>query len=237
MMPIGLGRRQIEALSRAFPPRDRQLWGDIELLADQFWASGCDPLRGHHLLMAVGNFKRQAIIRFDDPLPTTTVKVGVERDLDRCEIGGRVLIRDGHDSWEKFCGTNGGVSGFGVATTTTLLSALWPRHHVIIDQRALRAFIGLRLAQGWECLLPGAGLPSPTSLVEARWGDYHSEGDSSYLKQILAAHDDTLAPVEVERALFELDKRHKDSNISVDCRDWESYGRHLLRLAEDAAAA
>jgi len=235
--PSFLGRSQIKALNGEFKPRDRQLWEDIEWLSAQFWDSDCDPIRGHHLLMAVGNFKRQAIIRLHDPLPRTLGEAPVGSNRETCEIGGEPLGRDDPNTWKRFCGLNEGVSGFGVATTTTLLSALWPGHHVIIDQRALRAFVALRVAQGLECLLPAARLATPSKLVEVKWDDYYSEGGSAYLGQVLSHVEEDVAPVEVERALFELDKRHDDKTHEEECRDWNTYGGHLLDIANGLAGA
>lgn len=68
--PRSLGRREVEHLSEAWG-NDR-LWRDVLALADRFWESEGD-LRldsWHHLLLAVGNFKRQA--RVEPPtLPRT----------------------------------------------------------------------------------------------------------------------------------------------------------------------
>lgn len=234
ILPVGLRHRQIEVLRKRFAPGDCQLWNDIAGLADSFWASDCGLRQAHHLMMAVGNFKRQAgTIRLKEPLSWTPRK---SSGRDTCMIGGYVLKRDQLESWKSFCGEARGVTGFGVATTTTLLSALWPDHHVIIDQRALRALIGLRLAWDKGCPISGTKC-TPESLDTVTWEDYwtDSEFKSSYRKEVLASAGPIFAPVDVERALFELDKLHGPKFGVDEGRDWKIYGTGLVGIAEGAA--
>jgi len=116
-------------------------WEDIRYLARLVFAA-CQQSdktaalsRWHHLLLAVGNYKRQAGMvtppniapkGFESsPAPTSQFVVpGTEEALDR----------DDAESWKVLTDmTRGKVKGLGVPTATTLLSALWPEDHLILD--------------------------------------------------------------------------------------------------------
>ena len=144
----GLNRQAIQRLSSDWD--DGGLWDDILYLAGQFLsASGAERTRmWHHLVLAVGNFKRQPGRRLRPPrlaheppsttdrpnhafvpVPGTSVTIGVE---DRA-------------SWGEFLDE---TSGAGVATGTTLLAALWPDRHFVFDWRVQAAACGVRLHAG-----------------------------------------------------------------------------------------
>ena len=123
------------------------LWTDIDQLALQF---GYSALRGgpemaeawHHLLLSVGNFKRQSPI-----FPANLTKTTQQRDESIVpdaifipELGGTQLERDLPSSWCQLTS----VDGIGTATATTVLAALWPHHHFILDKLVLHIAGALR---------------------------------------------------------------------------------------------
>jgi hypothetical protein len=140
---------------------DDGVWHDIRLLAARFWAARSDDrvVAWHHLLLGVGNFKRQGGRLHPPPLPARAPDVSpapLPEEVDIPQPGGltRTLKREEQHTWEQLLGVNGGVKGLGVATTT-LLAALWPDRHFIFDRRVIAAAQGLRLAVGRP------GIPEP----------------------------------------------------------------------------
>ena len=110
------------------------------------------------------------------------------------------------------------MRGLHVATATTVLSALWPEDHVIIDIRDLRATIGLNLAevvdQGWVD-------PDSQRAVRPSWPRYQwlRQKVLSRVEELRAAGAE-VDPVDVERALYTLDGKTKRSKTSMT---WKTY--------------
>lgn len=215
------GADEIDALNAAFD--ESAVWESTLQAADAFWtASGRtrnpldeDPLWAWHLLvLSVGNFKRQAPItlprlgdrgsRHMDSRPEQ-VEVPVREDKT-------ILLKvDDPETWIALCKEVRGVS---VATASTLLSALWPGEHVIIDIRDINAARGLDYADAATNKLVKAG---------GRQGDPVSWTAYQWLRpRVLAKADDTgRQPVDVERALFILADRAGRAQV----RDFmERYG-------------
>jgi hypothetical protein len=99
--------------------------------------------------MTAGNFKRQTAIslpKLQDP-PDATHAAGGQVSF-RIEVKGewKTVTRDDADSWEHLTG----IDGIGVATATTVLSALWPGSHVIADRRDMVAAIGLAYEEAFH---------------------------------------------------------------------------------------
>jgi hypothetical protein len=176
----------------------KPIWEDIEYLADRFLA-GAEELSPavdsawHHLLLAVGNFKRQAPIT---PTITLTPTAWAARP-DR--LNGFFI--PGSGSWvqqeepETWPHLTDGIKGLGVPTATTLLSALWPGSHMILDRRDIRAAVGIGPAKSWKGReLDDAWLPD---LYDWEW--YSWLRDSIFATEGLDA-------VMVERALYVLDR-------------------------------
>lgn len=114
----------------------------MQFVADRFW----DVRPGHerlilwnHLVLAAGNFKRQAP---STPPSLDSLRVGVSDRKNSVTVPGtRMTLRKTDPGiWEAL---QVRTPGLGVATTTTLLSALWPGFHVIIDQLVFRAVTGI----------------------------------------------------------------------------------------------
>lgn len=127
-------------------------WDDISKdmlwLGRRFWATLVHspdetPIVWHHLVLAVGNFKRQTPIR--------GIRIGRS---DREATPQRSFTAPGLDLTvskedpESWKGLEGAVRGLGVPTTSTLLSALWPDFHVVIDRFAFRSAVALRASVG-----------------------------------------------------------------------------------------
>ncbi len=202
-------------------------WEDLSnpmlLLARYFWASLDDEKLDqtcalwHHLVLAVGNFKRQAPIRIALFLPEVDgtsrpsfTPPGRERPLGETDLESwRALERD--------------VRGFGVPTTSTLLSALWPHSHAVIDRFAFRAAVGLRAFAGRYSRGGTVGPENMKPLGDTvTWSDY-----SEYRRWIIRTSDAIgKEAVLVERTLFHIGRIE-----DVAGRTWGDYGADILHHA------
>ena len=205
----GLTNKRIRNLASRW--NDTGLWGDIEYLADRFLAAsdGEVDLRWHHLVLAVGNFKRQGGRRL---IPTHLQPDTTTRNQARPIIavpGHGQVSCDDPESWGQLGRT---LRGAGVATTTTLLASLWPDEHVVFDWRVRAVSSALRIAEGLE--------PSPSVVAADRtgrriasvsWDDYVTV--RSWILTVDAP------AVDVERALYELSRLVKP----LAGRTWDTY--------------
>jgi hypothetical protein len=205
LLPLKLQDVEMLAARWGGPESRRgRAWRDIEVLAEQFLIhdgsraeSGCQAW--HHLLLGAGNFKRSAGMILPPALPRTPM---AERP-DACVIPVSVaatlpLERDDPGTWRNLTL----VDGLGVPTATTLLSALWPSYHVIIDVRAFRAAVGLSASVGWAVSgLDNSDLPV-RSPAEMYWQIYCEWYQPTVLR---TANKLECPAVIVERALFCLD--------------------------------
>lgn len=128
----------------------RQAWPDIEILAQRFLEgnpdeNGMATLAWHHLLLAVGNFKRRGGLivpaRLGNPGTVGTCP-------DEVAIPGATgkpvrFACEESATWPRLTET----PGLGVPTATTVQSALWPSRHVIIDIRDTRRHSDSELAR------------------------------------------------------------------------------------------
>lgn len=194
-------------------------WPNVQRAAMQFWDAqkGGDELAKattwHHLVMSVGNFKRQggSISLFD--LPSSFEPTGLDGDpLEDCNVLVRSrssgvtsaisLAADDPMTWRLL----DQVDGLAVATSTTLLSALWPGRHFVIDVRDLNAAIALDFV---EAQAKGVD-PASQGNVKTTWEWYGWLRDKLFVKtQELKTADATITFLEVERALYLLDKQVK----------------------------
>jgi len=199
---------------------------DMLWLGRHFWATlggGPDQTETvwHHLVLAVGNFKRQTPIRgirlarLDTIAePHTSFKVP-EIDL--------TLGKDDSQSWRNL---EDAVEGFGVPTTSTLLSALWPDYHVVIDRFAFRSAVALRASAGRISREGRTGEVGPDDTKalgdEVTWPDYDDYRRWVWCTAAAMGRN----PVMVERFLYLV--RVDDS----PGRSWARYGEDLRRKAE-----
>ncbi len=128
---------------------DGGLWDDVMWLSRQCWreaSPGQSALRWHHFVLAVGNFKRQAG-RMSPPRISVLPDVSVKPRDEFLTPSGFLLHRDDEKSWRNL---SEGFPGIALATTTTLLAALWPEDHFIFDWRVQAAADALRIHAGLQ---------------------------------------------------------------------------------------
>ncbi|HEX6393128.1 MAG TPA: hypothetical protein VFZ97_06775 [Acidimicrobiales bacterium] len=202
---------------------DGGLWEDILRLSGLFWAAETEVdgrLSWHHLVLAVGNFKRQPGRRLR-PAALTTIKMlptGVKSEISIPVQRSPLTLKcsDLH-TWKDL---SLALPGSAVATTTSLLAALWPDCHFIFDWRVHAAANGLRIAHGE----PPTADVDPDSVAPA------SETFEAYVEVrdwVLETADCLNTETwEVERALYGLSQRVSDS----DNRTWRQYGEQLTDL-------
>ncbi|HVX21285.1 MAG TPA: hypothetical protein VHB02_08055 [Acidimicrobiales bacterium] len=201
--PIGLPPNSIGQLAEAWGGSGnwRAVWGDIEYLASRLFEvegsqnqeSGEIHRRWHHLVLAVGNFKRQAgMIEPTQLAPRGSRGVSARPTELTIPETTAVVRRDVPSTWQALTA----IPGIGVPTATTLLSALWPGHHVIIDRRDVTAAVGLGPGSGWlGAPFDGAWLPDSLA-----WDWYE------WLRSSIRATPG-FTMVEIERSLYQLDRR------------------------------
>jgi hypothetical protein len=196
---------------------DGGLWEDILWLSLLVWSAtdGKDRLSSwHHLVMAVGNFKRQGGRRLQPARLSPVEHLRFDPTSAEYEVpgSGHVLHRDEPDSWVLK------LKGAATATTTTLLAALWPESHHILDWRVLAASSALAL-----------GTPDDLGFVQPD-GRQHVDADLAahypsvrrLLRRIAADAD--LPLTVVERGLYSLTQQVKEAQD----RTWAEYREALL---------
>lgn len=198
---------------------DGGLWDDVMWLSRQCWLEGSPDrsvLRWHHFVLAVGNFKRQAG-RMSPPRLSGLPDSGAVSREELRTPSGLVLQRDGEDSWREL---EKSFPGIALATTTTLLAALWPEDHFIFDWRVQAAADALRVGAGLE--------PTPKTQREIATGKWQRPGFEDY-----SVVRDWLKPLGCplrtsERALYRLSQ----SVPTVRGRSCEEYAKAVLRKLE-----
>jgi len=126
------------------------------------------------------------------------------------------ISRDDADSWQHL---EDSLAGAATATTTTLLAALWPDSHHILDWRVLAAAAGLGLIAGDEngldLVTPGGRDPLPPAL------DLYSRVRTVLIRQSVRAGVSLRA---TERALYLISKA-----INGRGTTWAEYGDKLRK--------
>jgi hypothetical protein len=219
MLVLGVPAERIRMLGASWS--DGGLWDDIAFLAQRTWEAGDDDerrMRWHHLVMAVGNFKRQGGRRLR-PAPVAPawhrVLAGSE-DWIRLPDG-LLVACDDPASWARL---ENSLPGAATATTTTLLAALWPGTHHILDWRVLAAVAGLdSAATGGNSLAlapPGSqGRLEPT--IE-RYRDIR--------ELLVRLAGEARIPVQtMERALYRMSR-----GVSGKGMTWAQYGQALTTV-------
>lgn len=146
---------------------DGGLWEDVMWLSRQCWSEGSadeSALRWHHFVLAVGNFKRQAGRMSPPRIGELPDSHAVPRE-ELVTPSGLVLYRDREESWRDLEESFPGVA---LATTTTVLAALWPDDHFILDWRVQAAADGIRVHAGLEA--------TPKTQREMKTGKWHRPG-------------------------------------------------------------
>ena len=199
---------------------DGGLWEDVLWLSQQFWgANDTDEalLAWHHLVLAVGNFKRQTGRRLRPSRLNNIPQAAAARRDRLSSPSGLRVERDSQQSWE---GLESELVGAGLATTTTLLAALWPDEHFVFDWRVQAAADALRIHAGLK--------PSRTTQLEIEGGkrSVADLGDYAIVRSWLQSIDCTL--VVLERALYRLSQRVP----TVSGRSWPDYAKAVASELE-----
>jgi hypothetical protein len=219
----------VDKLAATYPPSVKARADDIFALARLFAVSlktgtaSDQAQRWHHLLMAAGNFKRQAgSIRVGPLIQASNVPPPPPFVPPGAEAGSVPLApRSGHEYFVTVKGLRR------IPTASVVLAALWPDDNLIADRRDLNAAIGLLLHT----------VPSRQAAVDdlRAWSRHRRRvgivtSDFDWLRNVATA---TLAQpgfvgvsmLSFERALFMLDKR--TPQIA-----WPEYSIELARQAE-----
>jgi hypothetical protein len=208
---------------------DTGLWEDVMTLSQRFHAAAGEEerrLAWHHLVLAVGYFKRQPGRRLrpaplhvspeaDAPQPATRAAFPTERGEGTVEA----------ETPESWSGLQACLRGAATPTTTTLLAALWPSRHFIFDWRVKAAANGLRL-QADLSALPSLDLTS-SRMPTLTMADY------AIVREWCLETTDELAIslTQLERALYELSRSVPASRG----RTWQEYASVLTRVMASAA--
>lgn len=193
-----LTREEIDLVG-PIDPQLAALWSDVELLADSVHMStGAARERAwHHLLLAVGNYKAQAplfVLAFSD----TSEPRCVRREQTLTVRAGDELLEIGAEAPSTWQQLEARIRGLGIRRTATVLSALWPGQHIIMDWRTLSAAVALTGARlGWDQSLVD---PASTTRVNVSWLSY-----DWYRRAVTdCAARVGKSPIDVERALWQI---------------------------------
>lgn len=209
---------KLQALSR-IDEAVADLWEDILVLAEGLFELDGEAAmaRWHHLLLAVGNFKRQGATKVRPPRLPSDNRAHQQREV--LSIAGLALSEDDPDSWKLF---QERTDGIGVASATSVLAALWPSSHAIMDVNALSAAVGVAIdahGEGVPDWLPAA---SSCARVRVDWNKY------GWYRESLGAtakHYD-IEIVLLERALYNAFRAVPKAQDKG--RTWADFGK-LLR--------
>lgn len=197
---------------------------DIEWLAERFWSTVGDQrvVAWHHLVLAVGNFKRQSGRRLRPArLAHLSGPLRLEQRPSSFDVPGTepptTVAAEDSAGWRRLSKE---LPGAAEATTTTLLAALWPDHHLVFDWRVHAAANALRIRAE---LPPTSGVNAEaTNTPPLTFDDY--ELVREWALGVAASTGERLASA--ERALYRLSQLIS----AADGRTWFGY-------AERAAAA
>ncbi len=209
-----------------------RLWGEIQSLAASFWRSMAaddgiwssrTKVKWHHLVLAVANFKRSSGRLV--PYPQLLAEDPEDSPPGRCshvslpDAGPIPRVGDASKYEEAFRPLRADGQGMGVPTASTLLTALWPEDHIIIDRRALAALFAVH-PEGWAYLKElHAHEYTTDAWVHPSWRDYVWYRDK--LTEI-----DPIERQSIERALYALDRR-----VSKKGQGWDDYQQLLQEAA------
>lgn len=203
---------------------DGGLWADIRAIALEFSGADREPDRRrhwHHLVLAVGNFKRDGGRRLH-PAALTSGAVSVESADTSLAIPGADLVLglEDEESWDHL---RASLRGAASATTTTLLAALWPSHHFVFDWRVHAAANGIRLRAQLPTSVPidpasARGIASNLACYRVVRG---------WLLRTAASTGQSLTAV--ERSLYELSRVTDSGRRRTTARTWGEYAEVLVR--------
>lgn len=214
----GLDAARIEAFADHW--EDQGLWEDVQIIARRLWAAEDEVERAwvwHHLVMAVGNFKRDGGRRLHPVRLAANDSAPDVAAGDTLIVPGSrtALAAERPDSWSELKRV---LPGAGTATTTTLLAALWPSRHFVFDRRVHAVANALRMCAGLSTsvVIDPRSTGTITESMQA-YGDVRAWllRTSEMTGQALFA---------VERALYEL-SRSVDRPRGTRPRTWKAFAQ------------
>jgi hypothetical protein len=205
------------------------VWPNVLWTARQFWIAQSENSEDrrietwHHVVMSAGNFKRPGGTQISLLRLPRTGELDLEQLVhpDSCVVytknGTLMLRRDDLDTWIRLTEQ---VSGLSVATTTTLLSALWPGHHVIADLLDVSVAMALNMDEAIKRSWIRLDAASPTPMG---WETYAWFRSMVLAKSIdLSSRELAIRPVDVEPALYTLGQRANDAKHGENL-SWNAY--------------
>jgi len=230
VLPLpGLDTTAVARLGGAW--NDDGLWDDVEHLAASVFAKADDPDRmrwlWHHLVLAVGNFKRQRGRRL------YAAPLGQRRAAHPRPPSLAVPVADGTlplnclraETWVHLQHT---LRGAGAATVATLLAALWPEEHVVIDWRVHAAANALRIC---------ADLPTTPAVDPTNTGGVAVTIDEYAVARVWIVEQGRQlgkAPNQVERALYRLSMSKTVPKLNRgETRTWADYATFICSAVNE----
>jgi hypothetical protein len=158
--------------------------------------------------MSVGNFKRSTgpMVPIYLSTKSRTFKPPSRFDFPELSGGIHTVAKARPTTWRFLTSVN----GLGVPSATTLLSAVWPEAHIIIDVRDTRAAVAVLRGSAWRGkALDGMDLPTRDAGDDTYWDVYEAWFRPTVLQTSEATKTAGVpcSPLEIERALYELDKK------------------------------
>jgi hypothetical protein len=193
-----LTREEIDLVG-PIDPKLAALRSDVQLLADSVHVStgAARELAWHHVLLAVGNYKAQAPL-FVSAFPDTPEPKIVQRGQTLAVRAGDERLEVGVEAPSTWRELEARIDGLAIPRTTTVLSALWPGQHIIMDWRSLSAALALTGARlGWDQSLvdPASTTPASMSWPSYEWYRGAVAGCAARVGK---------SPVDVERVLWQV---------------------------------
>lgn len=226
---LPLSANQITTLSKDWEGQvGRRTWTDIQWIAQQFLSHSSRggaqyTVAWYHLVMAVGNLKRSTGPIYPEHLPFPDETFEPPLNFTIPGTGLVVEVADSQ-SWRSLTT----IRGLGVPTATTLLSAVWPGYHVILDRRDAVAAVGV-----------ATELWNPTGFEDAKMPDrdtYDQYWDfyEWFLATVKATARDEVEPVNVERALYMLDIKVRKDLPKKGKWQWSQYRDRAVEVLAEA---
>lgn len=215
----GLAAEAVRRLAGSWS--DAGFWADIEWLAARFWTTvGVEhAIAWHHLVLAIGNFKRQPGRRLHaGRLAGLQPAPAVESRRSAIEVpGADPVVRVSVENFDSWRSLSGALPGAAEATTTTLLAALWPDRHFVFDWRVFAAANALRISAG---LVTTPDIPIEGSeMPQLTFDDYRIVRE-----WVIGVAALTLeSPSAVERSLYRLSQLVP----AADGRTWARYADEI----------
>lgn len=224
----------IEEQIKAYREETEGNWSWVRFFADRAWRHAgthggeVGTERTVQLLLAVGNFKRQTPIRLghfttpmDGPIACNDVEEDPSREGITLEVDGtRVELH--RDDVPGNCRQLEELRGLATATATTVLAALWPNHHWIMDSRSAPVLAGLLHLE--EILQDHRPPDDESAKVNASsYSDWYRPGILELSKRWRVTGQD------LERCCFLMPRPESDKD-----RPWRDFASQAVSLARDS---